>query len=50
MLGGDEHGPQSQPKGVPPGWQQAAFQPNQPGSFAQVDDWANGAGAWYPAL
>ena len=33
-----------------PGWQQAAFHPSQPGSFAHVDDCVNGAGAWYPAL
>lgn len=50
MLGGDAQGPQSQLAGAPPGWQQAAFHPSQPGSFAHVDDCVNGAGAWYPAL
>lgn len=50
MLGGDAQCPQLQPIGAPPGWQQVAFHPNQPGNFAHVDDCVNGAGAWYPAL
>lgn len=38
-------GPHPQAAGAPPGWQQADFQTSQPGSFAHVGDWANGAGA-----